>query len=72
MKNTLPADTHDTQVLSFRQWCALNNISARTGHRILKSATGPIVTRMSERRFGITIANNRRWQQSRERIACRT
>jgi len=65
----VPADTHDSQVLSFRQWCMLNNISPRTGHRILKSPGGPIITRLSERRFGITVGNNRRWQASRERAS---
>src|SRR5262249_14145791 len=64
---SIPADTHDSQVLSFRQWCALNNISARTGWRIIKQPGGPTITRLSPRRMGITVANNRQWQQSRER-----
>jgi len=67
MKNTLPADTHDTQVLTFRQWIALNNISARTGHRILRAPGGPAITQLSERRIGITVSANRLWQASRER-----
>jgi hypothetical protein len=62
----LPATLHDNQVLTFRQWCGLNGISARTGRRILAAPGGPIVTRLSPRRFGITVGNNRRWQQSRE------
>jgi len=62
----LPATLNDNQVLTFRQWAALNGISARTGRRILAAPGGPIVTRLSARRFGITVANNRRWQQSRE------
>jgi len=66
MKN-VPADLNADQVLSFKQWCALNNISKRTGLRIIKRPGGPVVTRLSERRLGITIANNRAWQQSRER-----
>jgi hypothetical protein len=62
----LPATLNDNQVLTFKQWAALNGISARTGRRILKAPGGPVVTRLSARRFGITVANNRRWQQSRE------
>jgi hypothetical protein len=65
----LPANLNDNQVLTFKQWIALNNVSARTGRRILAAPDGPIVTRLSPRRFGITVANNRRWQQSRERAS---
>jgi hypothetical protein len=65
----LPATLHDDQVLTFRQWCGLNNFSPRTGRRVLAGGTGPIVTQLSARRVGIKVANNRRWQQSRERVA---
>jgi hypothetical protein len=58
---------HDQQVLTFREWCDLNSISARTGRRILKSLDGPAVTMLTKRRFGITIAANREWQASRTR-----
>jgi hypothetical protein len=58
---------NDDQVLTFRQWIALNGISARTGRRIISAPDGPIVTRLSARRFGISVRNNRLWQQSRER-----
>jgi hypothetical protein len=63
----LPAILHDPQVLTFRQWCALNNFSARTGRRIFQSGAGPIITQLSAQRAGITVANNRAWQASRER-----
>ena len=29
----------DSQVLTFREWCRLNRISARTGRRVLASGT---------------------------------
>jgi hypothetical protein len=58
---------HDDQVLTFFEWCQLNRISERTGRRILAGPDGPTVTLMSAKRVGITIANNRRWQKSRER-----
>jgi hypothetical protein len=52
---------HNNRVLSFRQWCELNGISARTGRRILKSDSGPIITQLSPRRIGITLAHNAEW-----------
>jgi predicted site-specific integrase-resolvase len=40
------------RVLSFREWCELNNISPDTGRRII--AAGKIkVTQLSDRRIGI-------------------
>jgi hypothetical protein len=58
----------DDFVLTFKEWCAANRISERNGRRILAEPGGPVVTMLSARRIGITVANNRRWQQSRERI----
>jgi hypothetical protein len=55
------------RVLSFRDWCRLNDISPATGRRIIKSGNGPVITQLSARRIGITIANNAAWQQSRAR-----
>jgi predicted site-specific integrase-resolvase len=40
------------RILSFRCWCALNNISEATGRRIIRA--GKVrVTQLSERRIGI-------------------
>jgi hypothetical protein len=60
---------NDAQVLTFREWCQLNRISERTGRRILASGDGPTVTMLSARRVGITVGNNRRWQEARARGA---
>ena len=57
----------DEQVLSFRQWCALNGFSLRTGRRILASGNGPTVIQMSDKRIGVTVAANRVWQAARSR-----
>jgi len=57
----------DDRVLTFNEWCALNGIGKRTGRRILTSGGGPVVTQLPERRIGITVGNNRRWQESRAR-----
>jgi len=58
---------NDHRVLSFRQWCELNGFSLATGRRIVAGGTGPIITQLSIRRIGVTIANNRAWQASRAR-----
>ena len=54
-------------VLPFDIWCRLNNLSPRTGRRILASGNGPRVTQLSSNRIGITYADNRAWQESRAR-----
>jgi hypothetical protein len=61
-----PAPT-DERVLPFRQWCELNSISVSTGRRLLKAGKGPNIRQLSDRRIGVTLGDNRRWQQSRER-----
>ena len=58
---------NDDQVLTFAEWCKLNGISKRTGGRIIRSGNGPVVTQLSDRRIGITVGNNRRWQEARAR-----
>jgi hypothetical protein len=65
--DALPAVLHDSQVLTFREWCALNRISERTGRRILESGNGPVTTQLSAKLVGITIRANKEWQASRER-----
>jgi hypothetical protein len=62
------SDENDDEVLTFKQWCELNKISLRTGQRILCSGQGPIVTKLSARRIGITRGANRAWQASRARV----
>jgi hypothetical protein len=62
----LPTNDDDA-VLTFREWCALNGFSPRTGRRILGAPGGPVVTHLSPRRIGITRGNNRRWLESRSR-----
>ena len=57
----------DHRVMTFHDWCALNNFSVSTGRRILAGENGPAVTQLSPRRIGITIGANRAWQQSRVR-----
>jgi len=60
---------HPNQILLFLDWCRLNGLSERTGRRILTSGNGPVITQLSPNRIGITVGNNARWQQSRERTS---
>jgi hypothetical protein len=50
---------HDDQVLTFREWCQLNRISERTGRRILQGGNGPVVTKLSSKRLGVIVRNNK-------------
>jgi hypothetical protein len=65
----LPAMLNDNQVLTFKEWCGLNRISERNGRRILAGGDGPVVTQLTAKRIGVTVANNRAWQARRERGA---
>ncbi len=57
----------DQCVLTFLEWCALNGFSEATGRRIITAGAGPIVTQLGTRRIGITVGNNRAWQEARAR-----
>jgi hypothetical protein len=63
----LPAKLNDDMVLSFGEWCAFNRISERNGRRILGRDDGPVTTRLTAKRIGVTVRANREWQASRER-----
>ena len=43
----------------------LNHVSERTGRRIIKGPDGPVVTQLSSKRIGISVANNKKWQDRR-------
>ena len=55
----------EDRVLTFIEWCKVNSLSPRTGRRILANGNGPVVTRVSERRIGVTVKANREWQAER-------
>jgi hypothetical protein len=54
---------NDNQVLTFKQWCRLNNFSTATGKRILNSKNHPPVIWFSERRKGIRVRDDRLWKE---------
>jgi hypothetical protein len=55
----------DDRVMSFDDWCKLNRFSRSTGQRIIAAGNGPQFIQLSERRKGVTVGENRRWQKSR-------
>ena len=59
---------NDHSVLAL-QWCGLNGFSPATGRRIIKAGKGPPIIHLSERRIGITIGANHKWQSSRTAAA---
>ena len=61
----LPVLPDDFHVLSFREWCEVASIGQRTGRRIIKSGSGPTVTRLTEKRIGITRRHHRLWLAQR-------
>lgn len=55
----------DDRVLGFDDWCRLNKFSRSTGQRIVAAGNGPRFIQLSTRRKGVTVGENRRWQESR-------
>jgi len=55
----------DDRVMSFDDWCKLNGFSRSTGQRLIASGNGPRFIQLSEKRKGVTVGENRRWQESR-------
>jgi predicted DNA-binding transcriptional regulator AlpA len=64
-RSTLHASVDDDRVLTFMEWCELNGLSRSTGQRIIAAGKGPRFIQLSEKRIGVTIGENRRWQASR-------
>jgi predicted site-specific integrase-resolvase len=49
------------RILSFKHWCALNNISEATGRRIIRAGKVRVV-QLSERRIGVGEDDNADFQ----------
>lgn len=60
------AGLDDDRMLTFGEWCQLNSFSLSTGQRLIASGEGPVFVRLSARRKGVTIGENRRWQAARQ------
>ncbi|MCP2210621.1 helix-turn-helix transcriptional regulator [Bradyrhizobium diazoefficiens] len=59
------AGIDDDRMLTFAEWCQLNGFSASTGQRLIASGQGPVFVKLSTRRKGVTVGENRRWQRAR-------
>jgi hypothetical protein len=57
----------DLRVLTLREWAALNTLSFQTAKRLLADGRGPKTIQLSDRRVGIRVIDNRRWQEARTR-----
>jgi hypothetical protein len=57
----------DDRILSFADWCRLNSFSIATGRRIINADEGPPIIKLSARRLGIRVGDNRAWQKARVR-----
>jgi hypothetical protein len=66
-KGKIPLSETAPRRLLFPAWRSADGFSDRTGRCILASGEGPVITRVSPKRIGITDQNNARWQRSRER-----
>lgn len=58
----------DDWIMPFSLWCQVNNFSPATGRRLRKAGKGPVFTQISDRRIGVTVRNNRIWQESRDKV----
>jgi hypothetical protein len=66
-RRRLSLDQLDNRVLTLREWCEVNGFSWNTGRRLIEAGQGPVITQLSKRRIGITIANDRAWKEARAR-----
>jgi hypothetical protein len=59
----------DDEVLTIKEWCALNGFSKSTGERILRGPKPkrPRIVQLSAKLRGITKGANRAWQAARSR-----
>jgi predicted DNA-binding transcriptional regulator AlpA len=56
----------DDRMLTFDEWCCLNGFSQATGYRLIANGEGPTFVKLSARRKGVSVAENRRWKAARE------
>ena len=60
-------DKYDRRVLSLAQWAENNGFSLATARRILDRGEGPPTIETSQRRRGIRVCDDYKWQESRIR-----
>jgi hypothetical protein len=56
----------DDRVMTFGEWCQVNNFSEATGRRLRHAGKAAVFVQLSDRRIGCTVRSNREWQESRK------
>jgi len=57
----------DQKILTVKQWAELNAISLWSAKKLIREGNGPRVVQLGERRIGIRVIDNARWQERRIR-----
>jgi hypothetical protein len=57
------------KVIPWRVWCAQKGISVDTARRLRERGKAPRIIQISERRIGVTVADDREWTLERVRDA---
>jgi hypothetical protein len=57
----------DDAVLTFSEWCSLSGFSLRVGRYVIKRGDGPTITKLSDRRIGVSRKHHREWLEKRAR-----
>jgi hypothetical protein len=57
----------DLCVIPWRAWCASKGISIDTARRMRERGKAPRIIKISDRRIGVTIADDREWTMERIR-----
>ena len=58
----VPKYDNPHQVLSIEQWCALNGYSVVAGRKKLRAGQGPLLLKLSARRYGIRVSDDIAWK----------
>jgi hypothetical protein len=65
-KRDLDPSGDDLVLIPWGVWCKNKGISLDTGRRLRKAGKAPRITQISERRFGVTTADDREWTLARQ------
>jgi hypothetical protein len=55
----------DLRIIPWRAWCASKGFTVDTGRRLRERGEGPRIVRISDRRIGVTVRDDREWTLAR-------
>jgi hypothetical protein len=61
----MPALTNDFIVMSLKQWRSIAALSERAARRLIRAGGGPVLTKLNDSKFGVTLGNHKRWLEAR-------